>query len=158
MKRKCVLETSGYQLVFYLASLDNSPNHIGLLTEFVLNASHDQSCKARSRAKPVYISQLQKLIPYLENHVAALVEKPGHESHTFVTYDLSFQIQALSGEVRSQNEGEFTIECLVNVGKPEGNPCSTYVGGEAVVTLKNLQEFTSDFQTVLNEFSISLKK
>ncbi len=118
MRHQCILDTSGYELVFYLQSLDATKKCVGILVEFRLKPSHG-NFSIRSGATTTYIAELEKLIMYLENHISALKNNPGNQFHVFVTYDFSFQIQALAGEVRSESEGEFTIQCMVNIGQPE---------------------------------------
>ena len=71
------------------------------------------------------------------------------------TYGLGFQVQALSGEVRSPTEGEFSIRFMVNAGQSSELASRTYVGGESLVTLGNIKSFASTLQAVLAEFVCS---
>lgn len=112
----------------------------------------------------ISIQDIQRLIKYFEEHIAKLQENPDSESYTFVTYGLNFQVQALAGDVRinpsnllqtSPDDGEFTIVFMVNVGQSNVEACQTYVGGESVVTLKNIHSFTSLLQAVLTELGCS---
>jgi hypothetical protein len=155
IKEKCVLETSGYQVIFYLRSLDYSRQSIGLVVLLTVNPDSG-GVSVRSTATTIRIENLRSLILYLEQHINNLKEDLNKTSHTFLTYDTTFQVQALSGNYISEDEGSFPLRFMVNVGhhNNQGNP-STYVGAEAVVSFANIRSFTSSLQLVLNKFSYS---
>ncbi|NEU84376.1 hypothetical protein [Nostoc sp. UIC 10630] len=98
------------------------------------------------------MKDLEKLIQYLEWHIAAMKNDLGYQSQVFISYGNCFQIQALQGQLRAENEGEFTIRCMVNIDKPADDIFSTYVGGEGVISIKNTQLFISSLRMTLNSF------
>ncbi|WP_322657512.1 hypothetical protein [Dendronalium sp. ChiSLP03b] len=53
------------------------------------------------------------------------------------------------------HDGEFSIRFMVNVGQTNVEVSRTYVGGESVVTLENIQSFISSLQGVLRELGCS---
>ncbi len=150
ISRQCLLETEGYRIVFNLKSLENNQQIVDLIVEYQLDP---QLCFVVVKSRPEFIAikDLQRLANYFEEHILRLQEEPDSESYTFVTYGLSFQVQALVGEVRSPSDGEFSLRFMVNVGQTNVEASRTYVGGESVVTLANIQSFTSSLQTVLTE-------
>lgn len=99
----------------------------------------------------IAISDLQELVTYLERHITSLQLDPSSESDTFVPKELGFQVRALSGEVISPTEGEFSLLFMVNVGRSNEEVSSTYLGGESEVTIENIQSFKSSVQAVLVE-------
>lgn len=116
IKEKCILETSGYQVIFYLRSLDYSRQSIGLVVMLTMNPDSG-GVFVRSTATTIRIENLRNLIIYLEQHINKLKEDLNQTSHTFLTYDTTFQVQALSGNWISQDEGSFTLRFMVNVGQ-----------------------------------------
>lgn len=149
---KCLLETEGYKIFFELKSLETSKQDVDLIVEFQLNP-HLGGLVVKSIPSIFAIKDLERLINYFEEHIACLKVDPDSESSIFITYGLGFQVQALSGEVRSLNDGEFTMRFMVNVGQSDFADSRTYVGGESDVTLENIKSFTSSLQSVLRELS-----
>ena len=58
-----------------------------------------------SEERLVYIEDLLRLCDYLEKHIADQQVPYPEESYTFTTYELIFAIQALTGRVKSNTEG-----------------------------------------------------
>ena len=94
-------------------------------------------------------SDLYRLATYFEEHIVQLLQNPDGASSTFVPMELGFQVQALAGEVHAENDGEFSVRFLVNVGKSKDEGEKVYVGGEAVVTLKNIRKFIASLHEAL---------
>lgn len=153
IKEKCILETSGYQVTFFLRSLDYSKRAVGIGVMLTINPDIGR-VTVRSTATRMMIPTLQSLGSYLERHINNLKRNPNKTSD-LLNYHI-FQIQALSGNVTSEDEGSFTLRFIVNAGeqKDKGNT-TTYVSAEAVVTFANIRSFTSSLQSVLNELSCS---
>lgn len=149
---KCLLETEGYQIVFNLKSLESTKEDLDLIVEFHLDCFAVKSIPAF-----IAIKDLHRLVSYFEEHIASLQVDPDSESYTFSTYGLGFQVQALAGEVRSPDDGEFSMRFMVNVGQANVDASRTYVGGESVVTLANIQGFTSSLQGVLADLGCIAK-
>jgi hypothetical protein len=147
---KCLLETEGYRIVFELKTLETTKQDVDMVVEFQLNPCLSNMVV---KSKPAFISikDLQRLVTYFEEHIALLEEDPDSESYTFTTYGLGFQLQGLSGEMRSPNDGEFSIRVMLNVGESNLENSRTYVGGESVVTLENIHNFTLSLQALLIE-------
>ncbi|MBW4612033.1 MAG: hypothetical protein KME21_01880 [Desmonostoc vinosum HA7617-LM4] len=142
---KCLLVTEGYKIIFNLKSLETTKQYMDLIVKFQLDPNL-AFVAVKSQPALISITDLKRLVTYFEEHIAQLQENPNRESYTFLTCDLGFQVQALSGEVRSPHEGEFSIRFMVNVGQNNAEASRTYVGGESVVTLENIQSFTSSLQ------------
>lgn len=152
MISKCLLETDGYRVIFELKSLDMTKEYVDTVIKF-LPDPRLSNVSLKSIPTFIGIQDLHRLVTYFEKHIASLQTDPDSESYTFVTTELGFQIQSLSGEVRSPQDGEFTIRFMVNIGRIHEESSSTYVGGESMVNLKNIQSFISSIQAALVEFS-----
>ena len=62
---------------------------------------------------------------------------------------LGFQVQALAGEVQAGDDGEFSVRFFVNVGESSQAGHRVYIGGESVVTLKNLRIFLASLHEAI---------
>lgn len=155
MIRKCLLETNGYQTIFNLKSVDKpQADSVELIVEFQLDPRLGE-LSAMSVPSFIHFKDLHRLVTYFEQHIASLRKDPNSEAHTFVTYGLSFQIQALSGDILCEDEGVFTLRFMVNIGEAYEKASSTYVGGESMMTLANIRSFISSLQLALSELSYS---
>lgn len=153
IKRICTLETSGYQIVFYLRTLDYSIRAIGMIIVLAVEPGHE-GVSGRSTATRIMIEDLLSLKTYFEQHIHKLTEDYNNKTNIVSNhYTPTFQIKALAGNVISENEGNFTIRFMVNVGRQEekGDP-STYVSAESVVTFANIRSFTVSLQAAIDEF------
>lgn len=151
IKKKCILETSEDQVAFFLRNLDYFKNSIGIIVVLTKNHTLEEN-SVKTSASRMKIETLQTLVSYLEDHIGNLKENHNKVADTY--YYHIFQIQALSGNVISEDEGSFNLRFMVNVGnqKEKGDP-STYIGAEAAVTFANIRSFTSSLQAALNELS-----
>ena len=154
MSRTCLLQTSGYRVLFELKDLETTTAYVDMVVEFQLDPCLGGSL-VKSEPTFVAMSDLQRLLAYFDQHIAYLQQDPDSESDIFVPLELGFQVQALSGEVRSQCDGEFSIRFMVNVGKSKDEDCRVYVGGESVVTLEQIKNFTSLIHGVMAELGAS---
>lgn len=151
MVSKCVLETDGYQIVFELNSIKNSQELVDLVIELRLDPQLGEML-VRSIPCAIALQDLQALVSYFEQHIAALQADPNNESPVFLPHGLGFQIQALAGEFYTEAEGNFSIRVMVNLGKHTQGYASTYVGGESVVEFTKIYSFSSTLQGVMREF------
>lgn len=69
--------------------------------------------------------------------------------------ELGLQVQALSVNVYSETDGEFTLRFMVNIGRSNEEDANVYIGGESVVNLKNIRDFINSMHAVLTELSHS---
>lgn len=152
MINRCTLETEGYQVTFNLESNSYSPEDIALEVEFRLN-TQIKELSIKSIPSFIAINDLQRLGAYLEKHIAVLIQNPESESEVFLDYGLSFQLQAFSGDVESENEGSFSIQVMVNLGQYNELSSRTYVGGLSVATVESIQNFISSIHTVVAKLS-----
>jgi hypothetical protein len=149
MTARCTLETEGYRVVFHLQNLDASREYFDGSVELSLQPDLGELV---IKSPPTFlgVSDLRRLVTYFEEHISRLQGDPDAEAPVFVPLELGFQVQALSGDVGPETEGEFTLRFMLNVGQREG--CSrTYVGAEAVTTVQSVRDFTASLDTVLAE-------
>ena len=149
MISKCLLQTDGYHVVFNLQHLDTTKNYIDTIIEFILDPVISE-ISLKSIPTLIALSDWQELIAYFEQHIICLQQNPSYQSDPFVPRELGFQIKALSGEIISLNEGEFSLLFMINAGRSHEDVSSTYIGGESAITLENLQNFLSSIRTTLD--------
>lgn len=148
MGKKCFLTTDGYRVSFCLKEVQASKEDVDIIIEFILD-QHLGGIMVKSVPTFIALSDLYRLATYFEEHIAQLLRNPDSESYTFVPMELGFQVQALAGEVHAENDGEFSVRFLVNVGKSKDEGERVYVGGESVVTLKNVRRFIASLHEAL---------
>jgi hypothetical protein len=147
-----ILKTEGYEISFELKKKRELTTSLLATVGFSLAPTLGK-VEVKAMPMPILLRDLERLTIYLEQHIAKLQQDHWSESDTFVPLDLQFQLQALAGEVSSPDGGEFALRFMVNVGKLNSESGSVYVGGEAEVTLEQIQDFISSVRRVLMEMS-----
>ena len=165
MDSVCILEAEGLQISFAMTVLQTkkgdltAKKYVDLVVRVRLD-SHLKELSMESVPTITAIADLYKLTQYLEQHIVKLQENPDEESWTFMPIG-GFQIQALAGNVLSESDGEFTLRCMVNVGRSSNEGATLYAGAEGVVTVKNTREFIASVRAALaglhSHFSINDK-
>lgn len=150
MSQKCFLETDGYRVSFDLKDVQASKEYVDMVVEFTLD-QYLGGIVVQSVPTFIAPSDLRRLATYFEEHIAQLLQNPDSESYTFVPMELGFQAQALGGEVYTENDGEFNLRFLLNVGRSKDEGERVYVGGESVVTLKNIRRFIASLHEALTD-------
>jgi hypothetical protein len=143
----CVLDAGGYRVAFTFDNGDASKEYLDTTVELSLGAELG-AFTVRSQPTFIAVKDLQRLAAYLEDHVAALQKDPNREPPPFVPLELGFQIHALSGDVLSEDEGEFTLRCMVNVGQGPDDSSRVYVGAESAVDVTRVKEFIASLEGV----------
>jgi hypothetical protein len=100
-----------------------------------------------------YLNGRQVAVDFISPWIARLQQHPDSESDVFVPLELGFQVQALAGEVQAGDDGEFSVRFFVNVGESSQAGHRVYIGGESVVTLKNLRVFLASLHEALAVWS-----
>jgi len=154
MPRQAVLRTEGWRAVFEVQPFDRTDRYLDLRIELQLDPNFGQMV-IRSVPRKINVADLPRLVAYLAQHIQQLQENPKTESPIFVPLELGFQLVAFSGEVREPDDGEFTIQLLLNVGKAEHEGTNVYLGGQAVVTVGSIYGFARDIQHVLDDYGLS---
>lgn len=152
MTKKCILKTDGYQISLDVRDLAASNEYVDVVVELILDP-YLGDIVLKSTATLIALNDLSRLVKYFEAHIAQLLHNPDYQSETFVPMELGFQVQALAGEVYTENEGEFSLRFLLNVGKGEETGHRVYVGGESVATLKDIKVFLSSLHEILAALS-----
>jgi len=150
MSKKCFLETDGYRVCFDLKGVQASKEHVDMVVEFTLD-QHLGGIVVKSIPTFIAASDLHRLTVYFEEHIAQLWQNSDSESYTFVPMELGFQVQALGGEVHTEDDGEFSLRFLLNVGRSKDEGERVYVGGESVVTLRNIKRFIASLHEALTD-------
>ena len=98
-------------------------------------------------------NELLMITDYFEKHLADLTKDSSTRSHVLLNYTLTYKIQALSGKVDDRNEGNFGINCLINVS--DANKFSdvgkyTFIGGYSTIKAKDAIKFTKDIHEFID--------
>ena len=152
MTSKLFLNTEGYQVSFEMKTIPDLPDEFEVTISFRLDPRLD-NVTFTSTPSALPFKELQALADYFTPHIELLKSNPNGDSDTFVPLDLQFQLQAFAGEVRSPDDGEFTLQFMINMGKPEKGSTSVYVGGEGVVTLEEINRFLASVKRLLADTS-----
>ena len=152
MVQKYVLETEGYQICFTLQATQATQESAEVVVELILDRSLG-NVVVQSVPTLMAVRDLSRLVAYFEEHIARLQQRPDSESYVFVPLELGFQVQALAGEVQAGDDGEFSVRFFVNVGESSQAGHRVYMGGESVVTLKNLRVFLASLHGALAAWS-----
>jgi hypothetical protein len=151
------LKTEGYQVSFAVEPMPRLKDEFNVSVGFLLDPRLG-NVAFTSSPMPLSVKDLQRLESYLKQHIAHLQADPDSESYTFVPLDLQFQLQAFSGEIRSQDDGEFTLRFMINADRPNEEKSSVYIGGEAMVKLENVNRFLSSISCLLSERGARVSK
>ncbi|HYT93729.1 MAG TPA: hypothetical protein VEL76_33730 [Gemmataceae bacterium] len=153
MTAQCLLDAGGYQVTFAFHNGRASREYLDAVVELSLPAELG-AVAVKSQPTFIAVKDLQRLAAYLGEHVAALQRDPDRDAPLFVPLELGFQLQALSGDVDSDNDGEFTLRFMINVGQPaEGS--RVYVGAESTVEVVRIREFIASLEGIASESSRS---
>lgn len=151
MSSKCQLKTEGYTITFELFGKVRTPDmDIKTEIEFFLHPHpRHGSLSVQSGTTWLFVSDLESLLRYLEDHIVSLQHDANSVSNIFVNQDLDFTLQAFSGDVQLPNDGEFSILFMLNIGRRDETSSSTYVGGESAVSVAEVRHFVAAVQGVL---------
>jgi hypothetical protein len=152
MVQKYVLETEGYRIGFALQETQATQESADVVVELILDRNLG-NVAVQSVPTLMTVRDLSRLVAYFEAHIARLQQHPDSESDVFVPLELGFQVQALAGEVQAGDDGEFSVRFFVNVGTSSQEGHRVYIGGESVVTLKNLRVFLASLHEALAAWS-----
>jgi hypothetical protein len=152
MVQKYVLETEGYRICFALQEIQAAKESVEVVVELILDRNLGDVA-VQSVPTLMTVRDVSRLVAYFEAHIACLQQHPDSESYVFVPLELGFQVQALAGEVQAGDDGEFSVRFFVNVGESSQAGHRVYIGGESVVTLKNLRVFLASLHEAVAAWS-----
>jgi len=145
MNTSLVLETEGYVVIFRLEATRKEYADSRSLVRLVLEF------QTRSAISTINVSsietyatevELRRLVEYLHAHILCLQHNPAAESETYISTETGFQLQAGTGEVVNSEDGAFTLRVMLNIGQLDRDSASTYVGGETLVTVRQINAFS----------------
>jgi hypothetical protein len=98
--------------------------------------------------RPTMISpaDLQRMVKYLRDHIGANSPHVIAQSHTFVTYELDFQLQAQSGDLESWDDGYFTVQWSFYCGPKDRSSGVIYVGFETRVQVAEVLRWCRELE------------
>lgn len=153
MARTVLLQANGFVASFDLGSIADTNKYFDIIVGLQLDPRVGQ-VQIFSHPSKTYAGDMRALAQYLRQHIQLLWDNPDTHSPTFVPLELAFQLEALSGEVWSLDEGEFSIRLMLNVGARDREDTNVYVGAEASITLSSVHQFVADLDSLLNDFGI----
>ena len=95
-------------------------------------------------------NDLLRLADYFDQHITQLLHEPGYESYVFVQYGLEFQVQALSGDVESKQDGDFMLRVMLNIGQAT-DESRIYVGVEGIIDIVECYTFVNQLRNLIEE-------
>jgi hypothetical protein len=153
---RCLFEAYGYTVSFDFMKVDAAREYVDTIIEFSLDQELD-GILVKSMPTFIAVKDIAKLATYFSDHIQSLIQNPESESLIFVPMELGFQVQALSGDVQSVDEGGFTVRFMVNVGKEPLENLSVYMGGEGVVSVENATKFISSLNAIAGGLTVRHK-
>src|SRR5689334_21342182 len=136
----CQLTVEGFRIDFRFSE---SVHQNGLVTTVAILFEKELPVSQINSTEFYFtLDEITRFMNYLKGHMDALVINPSHESTAFVSNELAFQIQALSGETWDATNGEFNISVMVNVGR-SANGFNVYAGAEGLVDFESVTNFLS---------------
>jgi hypothetical protein len=151
MTYQFMLRANGYHIVF---------NGIPVYSEPILDTTiefhlHPNLGDLIVKSVPTFIRliDLKDFLTYFEEHISHLQQEPDFVSEIFISTDLGFQAQAYQGDILPYNDGDFSLSFMVNVGIRGENADDTrvYIGGEALITVHEVQNFVHSVQLIIEE-------
>lgn len=136
------LHTVGYRADFHMTPVDRPGEFLDVVVELAL-CPELGGMTIKSVPNFVTVGEMRRLVRYLEEHVARLLDDPSHESYTFAPTEAGFNVRALAGDVDSETEGAFSLLFLVNVGCNATDGTRVYAGAESVIDVEKVKEFAS---------------
>jgi hypothetical protein len=107
---KIALNMDGVSVVMEDIRYDSAAR--SMICSFVVSFDALSVAQMPSRECLFLFSDLKRMASYVRKHVGENAPHDIEESATFVTYDLGFQLQALSGELENWNDGCFTMRWM----------------------------------------------
>jgi hypothetical protein len=150
MIQKLVLDTQGYQVTFEILAIPDCTDAFNTIIHFLLDPRLEAVAFQSVRA-PLTIETLQRLTTYIEQHLVKTQDEPFAESYPFVPMNLLFEVQALAGEWNAPDDMEFSLRFMVNMEQEHVDLNSIYVGGNAVITLQNINSFLASVKQLIAE-------
>jgi hypothetical protein len=118
-----------------MRNLRREPSAESIVLHFTTTLHAGAGATVPARECLVSLADLRRMAAYVRSHVGANSPHSISDSNTFVTYDLGFQLQALSGELESWKDGYFTIRWMFYCGPSDRSHGALYVGVEARVAV-----------------------
>jgi hypothetical protein len=151
MSSECSIIAKGFRADFVFESLSingSADLEIGIS----LTDSHRLATSARAL---IFDSDILRLADYFEAHINLLSGNPDTQSHIFTPLELSFQLQAMEGEVREDDDGEFSLRIMVNTTDPGGESDRVYVGCEGVIDVAHARHFAAKLRDIVRRLALS---
>lgn len=153
MSFECSIIAKGFRadFVFEPLSIDESVDlEIGISL-----ARTPRDRLATSIKALIFYKDVLGLADYLEEHISLLSGNPDAKSHVFTALELGFQLQAMEGEVREDDDGEFSLRIMVNTTDPGGECDRVYVGCEGVVDVAQARHFAAKLRDIVRRLALS---
>ena len=150
IKEICLLDTNGYQVIFYLKPLRRCLEKIGIIIVLkIINDLGEVSLK--TPATSICLNQLKDYVIYLQKCVEEL-NQDRFKSPYFVSCQNIFKSEAILCVSSSTIKNSFTLNFMININASESletDITSTYAGAEAIVTIQNIEKFTKSIEDLL---------
>jgi hypothetical protein len=154
MLMSTTLNAYGYRAIFHIACAAHSAQQADVVVEVRLDNAG--ASIMRSMLTSVATSDLQRLGAYFDEHISLLAKEPGHVSEVFVPLQLGFQIQALSGEIDSNDDGVFGLRVMVSATDESTDfQFRCYAGCEGSVEVCSVRAFMADIEAAIHHLGLA---
>jgi len=149
MLQQSILKTDGYHVTFDWIFLPEYSLMDAVITFSTVPGL--QLITAKSDVTYIRYKDMERLIKYFQDFVAEAMKDSKASTYVFVPSELGFNLQPSGGEIVSSDDGCFSLTFMVNIGRDPGGTY-TYVGGESLVDLVELQIFLDSLQEVIDQY------
>ena len=150
MIQKLILNTKGYQVTFEILTIPDCTDAFDTIIHFLLDPRLEAVAFQSVRA-PLTIETLQRLTTYLEQHLVKIQDESFTDYYAFVPDNLLFVVEALAGGWDAPDDIEFSLRFMINMEQGHVDLTSIYAGGEAVITVQNVDSFLASVKQLIAE-------
>lgn len=125
------LELDGARIA--MENLRHNPSAKSITFDFTTTFLADTAARIPTRDCLMLLTDLARMAAYIRSHVGENAPHTIAESHVFVTYDMTFELQALAGGLESWADGYFTVRWMFYCGPKDRSSAAFYVGIEGKV-------------------------
>jgi len=111
-----------------MENLRHNPLARSITFDFTTTFLADTAARIPTRDCLMLLTDLAGMAAYIRKHVGENASHAIAESHAFVTYDLTFELQALEGTLESWDDGYFTMRWMFYCGPGDRSSAAFYVG------------------------------
>ncbi len=147
--KEITLKTLGVSIVIRPTRLEPDHGFVDFEHDMRMEIGTRGHVDPRQRCR-IYKADLLKLAKYIRLHVGEDLPHGILPSPVFYPLELDFNTQALTGEIGSWEDGEFSIRWMISSGRSDREP-SVYIGCETMVDVREALRWAADLERLAAE-------